>query len=95
MAMMSGTFAITLGLLAVFTTAVSFRRGLSGREVASVTSGSILVMAALAVVDSDVAYGGAMVCLAALGGGMVQYGLDTHRARQGWARRESDESSPA
>ena len=93
---MSMTFVIiTVGLLAVFTTVVSWRRGLALREIASVTSGYVLVMAALAFIDSDVSYGGAMVLLAALGGGMVQYGIDAHRARQGWARRASEESSAA
>ena len=91
---MSATLVIvTVGLLAVSTTVVSWRQRLSSREIASVTCGYVLVLVALAVVGPDVGYGGAMVFLAALGGGMVQYGFDAHRARQGSARHTSDESS--
>jgi hypothetical protein len=76
-------FIVTIGLLAIFTTGVSWRRGLSFREIASVTLGYALVMVAVAVIDSDADYGGALVLLAALGGGMVQYGVDAHRASRG------------
>lgn len=77
---------ITVGLLAVFTAVLSQRRGMSLRQTAATTGGFILVMIAFAVVDREVHYGGALVALAALGGGMVQYGVDAHR-RQARAGR--------
>lgn len=72
-------FVITTVLLSVFVAVGSWRRKMSNREIAAVTGGYILVMIPLGVVPDE----GAWIMLAALGGGITQWGFDAHRARTG------------
>lgn len=67
-------------LLSVFIAIVSARRGMDLLAGAALTGGFLLVMIPVAVVGE--AGDGAMVLLAALGGGITQWGIDAHRVRE-------------
>jgi hypothetical protein len=75
----STVFIATILVLSLAIAVANWRRGMTPREIAAVTGGFILVAIALATVGGD---DGAMVGIAAFGGGVVQYGVDAHRQRQ-------------
>lgn len=79
-------FILTIASLTVLVAIASRRRNMTSLEVAAVTGGFILVATTLVVLgDEDL--GGAMVGLAAFGGGLVQWGFDTYRTRVRPTRR--------
>lgn len=64
-----------------FALVLSVRRRFSVRETGAVTGGAMLVLLMLALDESSVSNYGSKVFLAAMGGGLAQYGFDAYRAR--------------